>query len=376
MFTYQKFTFMLNKYQWQFYHWHIEPSSKCALRCPRCPRVEHPNTPWLNQELSIDDFKKVFNKQMLSNVKRFTMCGDVGDPIYCKDYLKIIEYIKNYNQEIEIFTITNGGYKTEDWWKQFAKLSNKHDTINFSIDGYDQESNNLYRVNNNFESSMKGMKICAEDSEMFVNWALIVFKFNQNNLEQIKQLATRQGCDALQITYSTKFGSKYGEAYGGNNDELEPDSKYISKSHRYERQTVELSGRKPIRLDYLKENFKKFIEIKNQYKGEIVPMCLIGNRGLYLNAEGVIFPCSWTSFPYKSLEVNGKTIHWKDSFFAKHRSLLNTKGNRTIEEILNDELWQKLFDSFNDTNKNWVECMQKCNKHIVDKQYSIGYYTN
>lgn len=24
----------------------------------------------------------------------------------------------------------------------------------------------------------------------------------------------------------------------------------------------------------------------------------------------------------------------------------------------------------------WVECSLKCNKHVVDKKYGIGYYTN
>ena len=103
-------------------------------------------------------------------------------------------------------------------------------------------------------------------------------------------------------------------------------------------------------------------------------MCLIGNRGLYMNAEGTIFPCSWTSFPYKSLEHNGKVINWEDSFFVKNKHLVNAKGNRSIEQILNDDIWQTLFDSF--TNNAFVECSQKCHKNVVDKKYGIGYYTN
>ena len=43
-------------------------------------------------------------------------------------------------------------------------------------------------------------------------------------------------------------------------------------------------------------------------------------------------------------------------------------------QILNDDLWQTLFDSF---NKNaFVECSQKCGKNVVDKKYGVGYYTN
>ena len=86
---------MENKFNWQFYHWHLEPSSKCSLRCPRCPRQEHPEISWMGQEISLEEFKKIFNNDMLSQVQRFTMCGDVGDPIYTKDYLSIIDYIKS-----------------------------------------------------------------------------------------------------------------------------------------------------------------------------------------------------------------------------------------------------------------------------------------
>ena len=86
-------TLMKNKFNWQFYHWHLEPSSKCSLRCPRCPRQEHPEISWMGQEISLNEFKKVFTADMLSQVQRITMCGDVGDPIYTKDYLEILDYV-------------------------------------------------------------------------------------------------------------------------------------------------------------------------------------------------------------------------------------------------------------------------------------------
>ena len=365
---------MQNRYGWQMYHWHIEPSSKCSLKCPRCPRQEHPDISWMQKEISLDEFKRVFSHDMLSQVKRFTMCGDVGDPIYTKDYIKIIRYIKDFDASIQIFTITNGSYKTAEWWEQFAAISNKHDSINFSVDGYDQQSNDIYRTNSNWPSIMNGMRICAEQSEMFVNWATIVFSYNQDHLEDIKRLATKQGCDQLQLTYSTKFGSKYGDAYGGDHDPLEPRAEFISKTHRYERHMVNLSGRHPVRLEYMKENLTRFKDVSKNYTGDVVPMCLIGNRGLYMNAEGTVFPCSWTSFPYKSLEHKGKVIQWEDSFFVKNKHLVNAKGNRSIEQILNDDIWQTLFKSFK--NGPFVECLQKCGKEVVDKKYGVGYYTN
>lgn len=363
---------------WQFYHWHLEPSSICTVRCPRCPRVEHPDTPWLNKSMSLEFVKKFFTEEMLrSHVRRVTMCGDVGDPIYCKEYIEICRYIKSINPKIHIFTITNGSHKKPAWWAELASVLNEYDTINFSVDGYDNASNNLYRVNSNFDSIVQGIKTIREHNpDVFLYWAAIVFSFNQDHLDNIAEQAKSLGMDGLQITKSTKFGSKYGGAYGGDQDPLEPRKEFISSSHRYERELINISGRNPPNQEYLEHNKKLFLEIKKSYEDSpIVPMCEIGNRGLYVNAEGVIFPCSWTSFPYHSLSSATKTIKWEDGFFARYRDRMNLH-NRTFNEIISDPLWSKCSQGFTDPSKTWVECEQKCNKNLVDENYAVGWLTN
>ena len=179
----------------------------------------------------------------------------------------------------------------------------------------------------------------------------------------------------VQWTRSTKFGSVYG-GYGGLNDPLEPRSEFISKTHRYEREVINISGRQQNNFDYLMYNKKKYIEIKEQYQNApVTPLCEIGNRGIYVNAEGVVFPCSWVSFPYTSLTYNDKTINWHDSFFAKHRNSMNLH-NRSFEEIITDPLWSKCSQGFSDSTKTWVECSQKCANTVVDESYAVGWETN
>jgi molybdenum cofactor biosynthesis enzyme MoaA len=363
---------------WQFYHWHLEPSAICALKCPRCPRTEHPDTPWLNYSMDLNFFKSFMTEDRLRNdVKRLTMCGDVGDPIYCKDYIEICRYVKSINPRIHIFTITNGSNKSVAWWKEFASVCNEYDSINFSVDGYDHDSNNLYRINSNWKSIIDGIRTLRENNDrVFINWALIVFSFNQDHIDNIKSRAAALGMDSLQITKSTKFGSKYGEAYQGESDPLEPRPEWISSSHRYERSIVDISGRQIPNQDYLEHNKIMFHKIKNQYQNApVVPLCEIGNRGIYVNAEGVVFPCSWTSFPYTSLSDGQKTIKWKDSFFAQYRDRMNLR-NRSLEEIINDPLWELCSRGWRDSNKTWVECSQKCAQHLVDESYAVGWETN
>jgi MoaA/NifB/PqqE/SkfB family radical SAM enzyme len=362
---------------WQYYHWHLEPSSFCALQCPRCPRTEHPDTPWLNKHMTLDFVKKFFTKEMLlTQVKRVTMCGDVGDPIYCKEYIEICRYIKTTNPNIHIFTITNGSHKKPEWWTELASVLNERDTINFSVDGYDNASNNVYRINSNFNSIIAGIRaVRAANKDVFLVWATIIFSFNQDQLDNISNQARIMEMDAVQWTRSTKFGSVYG-AYGGVNDPLEPRQEFISKTHRYEREVVNISGRVQNNKDYLDHNQKQYIKVKKTYQDSpITPLCEVGNRGIYVNAEGVVFPCSWVSFPYDSLTHNNKTIHWDDGFFAQHRERMNLH-NRSFDEIINDPLWSKCSNGFTDPAKTWVECSQKCSTLVVNQEYAVGWETN
>lgn len=364
------------RYPWQLYHWHFEVSGKCTLKCPRCPRNDTDPVPWINQELSLAFFQKVLPPALLKQqVQRITMCGDIGDPIYASQYIEIIDYIKWHNPCIHVYTITNGSYRKPSWWLDFARVSNQYDTVNFSIDGYDQVSNNLYRVGSDWESIMTGMDIMARQSQAFVYWAMIVFQFNQDHIEHIKQLASNMGCDGLQLTYSTKFGSKYSGAYGGGNDSLEPRPEFISSTHRYERHFVQLSDRTQNNQEYLQKNQSMFDQVKNRYDTFITPMCAIGNRGLYVSADGILHPCSWVSFPYDTMSTERKTINFKNSFHQTNRTKLDL-NKRSLEEILNDDIWAALFDSFNDHDRAWVECEQKCHHRLVDSKYAVGWFTN
>jgi MoaA/NifB/PqqE/SkfB family radical SAM enzyme len=362
---------------WQYYHWHLEISGKCTLQCPRCPRTELPDTPWINKELSLDFVKQLFPPAFLrSQVQRITLCGDVGDPIYASEFHPIVEYLKETNPDVHLFIVTNGSYRKASWWQQLAMTLNDRDTINFSVDGYDDYSNNLYRRNSDWDSIMHGMRIMCQESQAFINWATIVFSFNQDKLDLIERLARTQGCDGLQLTHSTKFGSKYGAAYQSHQDPLEPRPEFVSETHRYHRVFKPLSNRRQDNGDYIRHNQLRFEQVlSTRNDGPIVPMCEIGNRGLYVSADGVLHPCSWVSFPYTTLSHGTKTIAYADSFHQRYRDQLNL-NTRSLEEIVNDELWRKLSCGWSDAESTWVECAQKCSRERVDKEYAVQWLTN
>ena len=181
---------MKNINNWPLEHWHIEISGKCSLKCPRCTRQEVPG--YVNTELSLDWFKNNFT--FATDVKKITFCGDDGDPIYAKDFLHVVEWLKKQNPTLQIVIVTNGSYKTNVWWQKLNQLLDHNDHIHFSIDGWDQESNNLYRVNCNWESIVEGIK---QIDRPYTTWAAIAFKFNEEKIEHIKQIAKQLHFDNL-----------------------------------------------------------------------------------------------------------------------------------------------------------------------------------
>jgi MoaA/NifB/PqqE/SkfB family radical SAM enzyme len=223
-------------------HWHIEPSSICTLKCPRCPRAEVPES-LLNRQLTLDFFKNQIGSDTVKQIKKITFCGNDGDPIYCKDFLEICSWIKQVNPEIHLVLITNGSYKSTDWWQQLANIFNVNDEIHWSIDGWDQQSNEQYRINSNWNSIIQGIDIFNQhNSVTYKVLATIAFKFNEDHLIKIKTLALATGFDGYQLTKSTKFGSKY-PSYGSN-DPLEPvDSQLVASGYRFERTIESLSAK-------------------------------------------------------------------------------------------------------------------------------------
>jgi MoaA/NifB/PqqE/SkfB family radical SAM enzyme len=329
------------------WHFHIEISSKCTLQCPRCARQEVP-AGLVNTELDLAFFQHNFTPEfVLTNVEKITFCGDDGDPIYAHDLIPVISYIKSI-KPVEIVIVTNGSHKKPAWWAELGSVLSESDTVHFSIDGWDNESNNLYRVNSDFNSIINGITALQETSACRLVWAAIAFQFNENYLEQMKQYAATLNMDAFQLTKSTKFGSVY-SGYGIN-DPLEPSIEFVSSSHRFERDVTRLSLRgATLQINKKNINLYKSATENNGVK----PLCKIGNKGLYIDAQGRLFPCCWVANRY------AHNSEWKA---IANRFDLNL---RTLHDAVTDSFWSTAFQNF-----TWQECQTKCAAGRVDEKYA------
>jgi MoaA/NifB/PqqE/SkfB family radical SAM enzyme len=278
------------------------------------------------------EFKTGFPVDVISKIENFIFCGDIGDPIYATEFLEIIDYIKQ-NSSSRIRIVTNGSYKKDNWWQCLGGMLGSNDQVTFSVDGWDQESNEQYRINSDFDSIIQGIKSLRSSSPCIIQWSAIYFAFNQDKINHIKELATSLGCDRFQTVKSSKFDGRY---VVNGIDSLKPAKDYTSETLIYNT-TIEDLG-------------------TNKYTPIVAPTpalphawarCLNYKKDLFIGVDGLVLPCPWFNSGYQD-----------NDFIQQNRDQLSIK-NRSFFEIINDvALWKKLVDSF-DSSPLEI-CQLKC----------------
>lgn len=330
---------MNNIYNWPLWHWHFELTSICTLKCPRCSRTEIPED-LVTDSLDLNFFKDNFNSNIVSKIKRISLCGYDGDPIYNKQFIEICKHFKTLNPKLELYIVTNGSYKTVDWWTKLGQTLNEYDQIHFSLDGWEQESNEKYRVNSNWKSIVDGIT-ALQDKDVRLVWDAIYFDFNHKNIADMINKAKELKFDAFRVTKSNKFNYVY-EHYP---KDLEPPEEFISSSGRFENDIIKLSER-----EIHNSSFADAVELYNNSdkEQEIVPLCKIGTKGLFVDSQGYFYPCCWIINRYNRES-------YKEWLTPEHS--IRDKG---IEFVLNNN-WDKFL---NDINTNDI-CNLKCNSKEV-----------
>jgi len=301
------------------------------LKCPRCPRTEL-QLDRVNQEISLSAFELGFPSDTIDKIEHFLFCGDIGDPIYATEFLDIVEYIKQ-NSQAQLHIVTNGSYKKSDWWKHLGELLDFNDQVTFSVDGWDHDSNNNYRVNSHFDSILSGIKTLRAASDCVIRWSTIYFDFNQYHIDPIRNLAKSLGCNQFQTVKSSKFDHRYSV---NGIDVLKPADNLVAKTLVYETDIEIL-------------NHSKYIPVraKSPEKSHPWAKCLNYKKDLFIGVDGIVTPCPWFNNGY---QVN--------DFVSQHQDKLSIR-NRSFFEIINDtELWSQLTKTFE--NDPLEICQLKC----------------
>lgn len=185
---------------------HIEITNRCQASCPMCPRNIHggiENPLIKNADWTLNDFKRIFNNEVLAQLKKITFCGTFGDPMMNNDLISMCQYIGENAPHMDVRVHTNGSARNAAWWRSLVTaLPEKHEVI-FALDGL-EDTQYLYRVGTNFNKIVENAQTVIDAGGKAV-WMFIRFKHNEHQVEQARELSKELGFKNFILKNTRRF---------------------------------------------------------------------------------------------------------------------------------------------------------------------------
>lgn len=289
---------------------HLEPTNICTLKCPGCPRTRFINQwpkNWKNHSIDIPALLRFLDIE-LSGIN-ISLCGNYGDPIYHPDLVGLIRGLKNRGAVISI--VTNGGHRKQSWWQELVEELNSDDSVTFSIDGI-PENFTQYRINGDWPTIQDAIEVCVAAPCKTI-WSFIPFSYNENNIEQAKQLSQDLGIDQFCINPSSRFDEQ--------TMHFKPSNDLIGIQW------------------HSQQNWKQTITAK-----KIMPECNNGQTH-FISADGHYMPCCYVG---------------DHRFFYKNEFGKNRKQYSIIDTTLSEILSRTRVAEFYNTLTDHSVCQYNC----------------
>jgi len=199
----------------------VETTNKCVLKCPGCERSDI-NTEKDKQlvkekiksgsDIPLSTVEKIFNF-----FNQINFCGQISDPIYHKNFLKLLELTNKFKGKMIIIS-TNGSHKPIEWFQKAFTIA-PHVKWMFALDGL-PDTSPIYRINQKSYEVWEAMKLGASILDRIV-WKYIVFKYNEHQIDEARQLADKHNIYLI-LAKSSRWDKM--------TNEYKPSDKWISSS--------------------------------------------------------------------------------------------------------------------------------------------------
>ena len=305
-------------------HIHIDNNAKCTLECPKCLRqtLRRRNLPIPGQDLSVKDFIK-----LIDYWKGAIFCGQLSDPIFNPNLIEFIKICKEKNKPCEIHTAATSKKHTKEWYKRAFEANLDCEWV-FGIDGMPHQSF-VYRINQDGEFLFEMAKLAKEVGVKSVIWQYIIFGYNEDYIEQAKELAKENNI-ILDLNFSARWNKK--------NDPYKPkNTKHIHPQ---------------LVLDQVKSAMSD--KSKPKEKKKLKPKCIQGHQNPALTATGYILPCCWID----------NDDNWKEPEVKK---LMTKKISdvENVEDIVKGKEWNHFMNLLKTEGVGIPKaCWQKCTNSV------------
>lgn len=353
---------------------HVELSTKCQAACPGCPRFLRNSTnvdPGIPQlDVSFDQFKKWFPKELVQRSISWIFCGTHGDPMACKDLYEILEYIC-HNSKANIQINTNGGLRDHEYYSKIGKLFestlrfNKLGTrreITFSIDGL-EDTNHIYRRNVVWKNVWKNL-LSYITTGARAQWDFLQFKHNMHQIDEARNLA-----ESMDIQFNLK------NPFGVDNQSMPVLDKNYNLSYLVEHASDRsFPSYDPAPLEWFPPRptltAREGIIDCNSFRSGPPPYHKIEMQELYIDVLGRVLPCCFIGNKMQGVIHAPETRELRE--IQGIQGVSNNLNYFSLKEIVNNNSLKIYSDSWKE--KTIYQCYLQCGKsknkeRIIDRLF-------
>jgi MoaA/NifB/PqqE/SkfB family radical SAM enzyme len=323
---------------------HVEITNRCQAGCPMCSRNYRGgvNNPLLKiSDWTINDFKKIFNKETLTTIKQIEFCGNFGDPLINQDFHLMTEYVKDFNIFVDVHT--NGSLRNRDFWKTLPKYLSRHRVV-FGIDGL-KDTHSVYRQGTDFDKIIENATAFI-DAGGKAEWSFIRFKHNEHQVAQARELANLIGFDKFYTKDSSRFAFEKEYAV------LDKNEKIFEVLH----------PPTETKIDYFDPT--DIAVLRNTIENTEISCYAKHKKEIYIDAHRQIMPCCFlAAVPYDYARPGDSLYMAKQHIKNQYSNLITKLGNTDaingICNVIESESFQTVWQEYWTVKKLWT-CARVC----------------
>lgn len=185
-------------------HLHLEISSKCNARCPRCPRnffgFPYPGD-FEEANLTLERLQELIPVSTLAGITEVLINGNYGDFIMHPQAIEIVAWLRsNQSTKGKITISTNGSARDRNFWRSLAQIPNVE--VWYCIDGL-EDTHHIYRQDTDFNAILANAGHFIRDGGYAV-WNFTIFDHNRHQISQARDFARDLGFQRFEVRVNTR----------------------------------------------------------------------------------------------------------------------------------------------------------------------------
>ena len=283
----------------------IEPTNRCNLHCPECPSGKRE----LTRPSGVMDFAlfKSAIDQLTPQLVYLTLYFQ-GEPYLDSRLFRSIKYARE--KKIKVVTSTNGHFLNEHTLK--STLESGLNELIISLDGFDQQSYESYRIGGDFRKVTEGIRLLVNEKRRLnlahpeIILQCLVLSTNEARLDEIRNLGMQMGVDRVEFKSAQFYDFQEGNL-------LMPVNSRFSRYRKVKTNSPEGTQQYVLKNKFRNSCFRMWSSCVISWDGRVVPCCFDKDAGHSTgNLKNQTFGEIWRGKKYgefrKTILTNRKSV--------------------------------------------------------------------